>query len=73
MSAAVSGFQLSSEKVWEGSERWASSMMAAKEEVTTTRRTWGADLLRALRMPVVPLMAGSRSSFWGSPVEWARC
>ena len=42
-------------------------MMAAKEEVMTTLFTVGALALIALRMPVVPLMAGSRRSFF---VSW---
>lgn len=45
---------------------FASSMMAAKEEVMTTRRTEGAKRVMALRMPVVPLTAGEINSFWGS-------
>ena len=53
-------------KVWEGSVTFASSMMAAKEEVMTTRRTEGAKRVMAWRMPVVPLTAGEISSFWGS-------
>lgn len=38
-------------------------MIEAKEEVITTRLTVGAALAMDLRMPVVPIMAGSRSSF----------
>lgn len=34
------------------------SMIAAKEEVITTRLTVGALLLTAFRIPVVPIMAG---------------
>lgn len=37
--------------------------MEAKEEVMTTRLTEGADFLMDFRMPVVPMTAGSRSSF----------
>jgi hypothetical protein len=40
----------------------------AKEEVITTRLTLGADFLIDFRMPVVPIMAGSRSSF--EVVSW---
>lgn len=40
--------------------------MAAEDEVMTTRRTDDAWALMDLRMPVVPLMAGSRKSFTGS-------
>ena len=36
--------------------------MEAKEDVMTTRLTEGADFLMDLRTPVVPIMAGSRSS-----------
>jgi hypothetical protein len=35
----------------------------AKEEVITTRVTVGAFFLIALRIPVVPITAGSRRSF----------
>ena len=41
--------------------------MAAKEEVMTTLVTAGALALMAVRMPVVPRMAGSRRSFF---VSW---
>ena len=51
--------------------------MAAKEDVMTTRFTWGADLAIALRIPVVPLMAGSSRSFllsfvlkWNGDAVW---
>jgi hypothetical protein len=37
-------------------------MMAAKDEVMTTRRTEGAELAIAFKMPVVPITAGSMSS-----------
>ena len=40
--------------------------MAANDEVMTTRLTEGALALIALRIPVVPLIAGSRISFTGS-------
>lgn len=43
-------------------------MMEAKEEVMTTRVTEGAEALRALRMPVVPITAGSTRSFFGSAI-----
>lgn len=41
-------------------------IIAADEEVMTTRLTLGAYALIDLRMPVVPLIAGSRKSFTGS-------
>ena len=41
-------------------------MMDAKEEVTTMCFTEGAFFLIAFRIPVVPLMAGSRRSFFVS-------
>jgi hypothetical protein len=45
--------------------------MAADEDVMTTRLTLGANALIDLRIPVVPLMAGSRHSFTGSfQVNW---
>lgn len=40
--------------------------MAANEEVRTTRLTAGAYFLMASRIDVVPLMAGSRISVFGS-------
>ena len=40
--------------------------IAAKEDVMTTRFTDGAEALMALRIPVVPLIAGSKKSFTGS-------
>lgn len=39
------------------------STIEAKEEVMTTRLTVGAFFLMAFKMPVVPMMAGSRRSF----------
>ena len=46
-------------------------MMEAKEEVTTTLFTLGALFLIDLRMPVVPITAGSRRSFWISvALKW---
>lgn len=44
----------------------AGSWIAAKEDVITTRFTVGANRWIALRMDVVPFMAGSRRSFWMS-------
>jgi hypothetical protein len=44
----------------------ASSRIEAKDEVMTTRFTPGAVAWRALRMPVVPMTAGSIRSFLGS-------
>lgn len=41
-------------------------MMAAEDEVMTTRFTDGPYALIDLRMPVVPLMAGLRKSLTGS-------
>lgn len=41
-------------------------IIAADEDVITTRLTLGAYALIDLRIPVVPLMAGSRKSFTGS-------
>lgn len=41
-------------------------MIAAEDEVMTTRLTEGPCALMDLRMPVVPLMAGSRKSVTGS-------
>jgi hypothetical protein len=40
--------------------------IAAKEDVMTTILTVGADALIDLRMPVVPMIAGSIKSFLGS-------
>jgi len=40
--------------------------MAADEDVRTTLFTVGACALMDLRIPVVPLMAGSRKSLTGS-------
>lgn len=40
--------------------------IVADDEVTTTRLTVGAWALTDLRIPVVPLIAGSRKSFIGS-------
>lgn len=62
----VLGFQDASEKVWLGSWNLVSSRMEAKDEVMTTRRTDGAERLRARRMPVVPTTAGAMSSVSGS-------
>jgi hypothetical protein len=42
--------------------------MAAKDDVTTTRRTEGAERAMARRMEVVPTTAGSMSSFLASAV-----
>ena len=69
MSSLVTGFQLFSVKVWLGSVRRSSSSMAAKEEVTITLLTLGAECLMALRMEVVPIRAGSTISVWGSAVR----
>lgn len=66
MSARVTGFHEASVKVVDGSASLAASRMAAKDEVTTTRRTAGAARATARRRPVVPLTAGSIRSFWGS-------
>lgn len=66
MSARVTGFHDASLKVVAGSVNFDASRIAAKEEVTTTRRTEGADRAIALRIPVVPMTAGSMRSFWGS-------
>jgi len=66
MSARVTGFQEDSEKVVVGEVMRDSSMMAAKDEVMTTRRTVGAERAMAERIEVVPMTAGSMSSFWGS-------
>lgn len=41
-------------------------MIAADDEVMTIRFTLGAYALMDLRIPVVPLIAGSRKSFTGS-------
>lgn len=68
MSSMVTGFQEASLKVVAGSVTLAASRMAAKDEVTTTRRTEGADRAMALRTPVVPMTAGSMRSFLGSAV-----
>jgi hypothetical protein len=48
--------------VWSGQLPLNGLTMLAKEEVMTTRLTVGADFLMDLRTPVVPIMAGSRSS-----------
>lgn len=40
--------------------------IAAEDDVTTTRLTDGPYALIDLRIPVVPLMAGSRKSLTGS-------
>jgi len=48
-------------------------MMDAKELVITTLVTDGADFLMALRMPVVPIIAGSKRScfvFSGVVLKW---
>lgn len=66
MSLMVMGFQEASVNLTLGSVTLVASMMAAKDEVTTTRFTEGADLAMALRMPVVPMTAGSMRSFLGS-------
>lgn len=68
----VTGFQEASLKVWFGSVILFSSKMAAKDEVMTTRRTVGAERAMALRMPVVPLTAGSMSSVLGSSLGVVR-
>jgi hypothetical protein len=45
--------------------------MAAKEEVRITRLTVGAWFLMACRIPAVPLMVGSRRSFFVSmTLKW---
>lgn len=69
MSARVTGFQEDSVNVVVGELMRASSMMAANEDVMTTRRTVGAERWMADRMDVVPMTAGSMSSVWGS-VKW---
>jgi hypothetical protein len=66
MSLTVTGFQLASEKVVEGSVSLSSSRIEANDDVMTTRLTDGAEACRALRMPVVPITAGSTRSFLGS-------
>lgn len=66
MSSRPSGFHDFSENVVLGSVRCFSLMMEAKDEVTTTRFTDGAERFSALRMPVVPITAGSISSVLGS-------
>lgn len=52
------------------------SIIDAKDEVMTTRFTVGAFFLMALRIPVVPIIAGSKRSFlvsltlkWNSSVS----
>lgn len=45
------------------------SMIAAKEEVMTTRLTVGALLLIAFRIPVVPIMAGLIRLGLRSPIQ----
>jgi hypothetical protein len=46
-------------------------MIAAKDEVRMTRFTVGANALMALRIPVVPLTAGSMKSLIGSStLKW---
>lgn len=69
MSASVTGFQDFSEKTVFGSVTLASSRMAAKDEVTTTRFTEGAERAMALRMPFVPFRAGSMRPVLGSAWE----
>lgn len=77
MSSMVMGFQEASVKLTLGSVIFVASMMAAKDDVTTTRFTEGADLAMALSMPVVPMTAGSMRSFLGSAssglVSGSRC
>jgi hypothetical protein len=65
-SASVMGFQEDSEKVVAGSARRDSSRMAANEEVMTTRRTVGAEVVMERRRAVVPITAGSMSSWMSS-------
>ena len=46
-------------------------IIAAKDDVITTCFTEGAFFLMALRTPVVPIMAGSRRSFFVSVIlKW---
>ncbi len=45
---------------------FSAERMLANEEVMTTRFTVGANFLMAWRIPVVPMIAGSRRSFWVS-------
>ena len=45
-----------------GQRPLSESMIAAKEEVMTTRFTVGAEALIAFRMPVVPIMAFEKVS-----------
>lgn len=66
MSSMVTGFQVFSEKTCDPSVNLASSRTEAKDEVMTTRFTPGAEAWRALRIPVVPMTAGSMRSFLGS-------
>lgn len=55
------GFQSFSEYVWSGLVPFVPSMTEAKLEVMTTRFTVGALFLIDFRIPVVPMIAGSRS------------
>lgn len=66
ISSIVTGFQVFSEKTCEPSVKCASSRIEAKDDVMTTRFTPGAEAWRALRIPVVPMTAGSIRSFLGS-------
>lgn len=61
-SASVIGFQSASENVCSGQLPLDGSRTAAKEDVITTLLTDGALSLTACRIPVVPMIAGSRRS-----------
>ena len=70
-SSYVLGFQSDSLKTLLGSWSPATDSIATKELVTTTRLTPGANFLIAFRMDVVPVIAGSRSSVFGSDqLKW---
>lgn len=58
----VIGFQSASEYAWPGRLPLYGSTMAAKDDVITTLFTVGALFLIDLRMPVVPMTAGSSRS-----------
>jgi hypothetical protein len=58
----VTGFQSFSVYVYSGLRPLSLSMMEAKEEVMTTRLTWGLCFWMEVRTEVVPLIAGFRRS-----------
>jgi hypothetical protein len=62
-SSNVIGFQSEAVYVWPGQLPFEASIKAAIDETFTTRLTDGAKRAMEDKMPVVPIMAGSKSSF----------